>query len=665
MLGLSIKINIVGLSFYLFMGLFNLSFAKVDILPTPKEYIILDKKAAITPDTIILTDIKPNKRLSIGIKKIKQKIKEVSNYSVSSGDYSLFNDNQTTIMIGINPTDARLKWLSGVSGSVKTEELDFGEQGYSIQYANEGRRNAFIIKASTDVGYLYGCVSLLQMIGKSKAGNGYISCMNIFDKPDYEYRMGGNLRYYYSYNRENARDLIDFLLMNKINLLWSGLSLEKHKQLVSDPEWFAGLNEYAWDRGIRIVYEGGWDLGKAPVPPGGNRNYYKYKGMIGHRGKFYSWNNDELLKKKTVRLKKMIRQLKVKGLFFHPIDTGGVSNPELWKYRDIETRRRFKNDRAAADAHIINALYTATKQVDADILFSTVVYPYWPAAIEDKKIEKWLVRLSGLIPSDIFLCMREGAPSHVEKWQSCFKQPVLVYHEQDDRQWETLRPFITPFRFAKSLLSYGKEGIYWNSKGVASGGVLGKWLDLGLAEYSWNTEVQGAQSIKYTSQIPYWKQVDDYMDPALLGFVERANKRLFEDESTFVDLRQYNISPFLMAKPQRWVTREYALNQSLKSEELLEKLDINIHLNKTEFYRSLRSYALACKSLSSVRLCIMDARKMENKNKYLLKKARNLLNDGEADFLKYVNAKRHNELDFVKLKNSVMAEIEQLEAASK
>lgn len=632
----------------------------LNILPTPKVCEILDKTVPITANSIILHPKAMDKKVALGIEKIQEEIRKISGIGIAANDHLTKQPHDTVISIGRPLPGARDQ-----GKETPDTAYDFGEQGYAIQYTTQGGRDLFFINAGTGIGYLYGCITLCQMISADREGGARISCMNIRDKPNYRFRMAGNLRHCHYYNPKGAKAYIDFLLSQKINLIWSGLNIETHRQLETDEKWFRGINQYAWERGIRIVYTALWDLGKAPVPPGGNRNYYAYNGMVGHRGRYYSWGNDKLLKKKTDGLQDRITRINAKGLFFHPIDTGGVKNPELWGQRDEYTRKKFQNDRAAADANVINTLYKGVKDVDPQILFSTAIYPYFPNTVQSGKIRKWLSDLSGKIPSDAYLCMREGVPETVNRWQTLFQQPVLVYHEQDFRPWETLRPFITAFRFAKGLLADGKEGMYWDARSLALGSVLGRWLDLGLAEFSWNTTAPGAAVLKDTRTYPYWEQVASRETLQIRPFAERAAYRLMGKKYTDVDLTQFNISPFLMSAPPKWVDRSFIAGQQSQSSRLLDIILKKGGRHSNEFLKLLHLYAVSCDGFSGARLLIHDAGREMKKHSYsaaldMLEQALELLESTERKFIRYAGAPRYKGLDCVKLKTPIQKEAERL-----
>jgi len=637
----------------------------ISIVPTPKEIDVLNKKIPLDKKIIILHRKNPTKKIKIGVDKINRKYKNLQGYPIESGDVSRLNTlkSQTIIVIGDPNKESWIKSIIGTRVTFKQETRLKNDQSYLIKYIKHDQKDIFLISAKSDMGLLYGCITFLKLMRKDENGHNYITCADIFDKPDYRFRMSGNLKHYYAYCPEKAKELIDFLLLNKINLLWSGFEIGQHKALENNSTWFSEINTYAWDRGIRIVYYARWDLGKAPVPQNGNRHYYPYKGMIGHRGRYYSWNNDDLLIKKCDRLKKIIKKINIKGLYFHTIDTGGEKNPELWSFRDLETKKRFGDDRAAADAHIIKTLYSMTKKVDKNILFSTVVYPYMPYSIQNKKTEKWLIRLSTLIPSDVYLCMREGGYNNVKKWQASISQPVLIYHDQDDRSWETSRPFITSFRLARTFLFPEKDGIYWNSRGVASGGVIGRWQDLGLAEYSWNTKAPGYGKMKNVKTTPNWKQATDQDHLKMRPFIRKATNILLGDDFKNLDLTQFNISPFLMVTIQKWVTEEDIIYQYQKSGELIKKIKDSKSLKTNEFVKTLYLYAISCRIFSKARLMIIDAEERMKKRDFLggiqmLKKTIGHLDEGEREFATHSNKeKKYKELNYMDLKSRMMMEI--------
>lgn len=633
------------------------------IIPFPKKMNLLGKDMAIDKNTLIVVGDNVHRKVKIGVEEINKKCQSLFNFSLSRIEASQIStaEPKSLIVIG-NPY--RETWLKDYYDqcTIKLKNRYLGKQGYIIDFLKKGKNEIVCIFGEDPQGLLYGCISLCCLLSKKGEKTGIV-CAIIFDKPDFKYRMAGNLKFYYLFHRQNATDIIDLALKHKINMIWSGFYFEKHMALHTNRKWFRYINNYAWERGIRIIYASRWSIGKAPIPDVSRSRYYSFKGMIGHRGLLYCWNNDSLLAKKCSRITQFIKDVNPKAFYFHPIDTGGPKkNPELWKNRCAATRERFGDDRAAADAHIINTLYQTVKKADPDIIFTTVVYPYHPNTLKHKKVKKWLIRLSSLIPSDVYICIREATRINVEEWKNLSKQPNLFYHQTESRDWETRRPFITSFRFAKTFFFPQSRDIYWYLTGYPRSIV--KFL--GAAEYGWNTTAPGAELLTSFEKVPSWKQATNHKPQMAAYFLPKVTEVLFGSASAEMSkVISYNLSPHLMAKPQKWIDKRYCrgqLENSRKTIKLLENARNKIGTDNY-FFRVIETNSLATRYLAEARLSIIEAKEYAmkldfNKASSSKKHAKYIIDVGYKSFVDFTGGSpRFEDLDYDKLKKTILNEL--------
>lgn len=635
------------------------------IVPQPKTIDVLGGVFAIDKNTVIVTKPSMDIKTGIGLEKINQKCQSLFGYSLTAIEYSsgCEANYEKIIFIG-NPLEE--PWLNN-----HCEMLDcrfdadtLGEQGYIIRFHTIKNKEVICVFGANPQGLLYGCMTLCELFISNGKTPGLLRA-DIFDKPDFKYRMNENLKIYYVNSQSHAKKVIDFALKHKINMIWSGFDLEKHGALETDKNWFKNINQYAWDRGIRIVYSSWWNIGKAPIPPGASPLYYPYEDMIGHHGMLFCWNNDERLENKCLKLKKFVQEIQPKALFFHSIDTGGVENPERWKNRCNRTKERFGNDRATADAHIINTLYAAVKDVDPEIMFITTVYPYFAYHLRHEEVQNWLSMLSQEIPSDAYICIREDSRENIRKWKQSVWQPICLYHESEKNDWKIHRPSITSFRFAKTFYFENSSDVYWYTVGSPFDIVK----ILGHAEYSWNTGKEGADFLQSFEIMPSWKQATQHSSAVSGSFVPKVSKVIFG--GAYQEMSQvinYNLSPYLMVKPEVWVDKDYCEQQFENSKKSLALLQIAKYKikNPNLYFKVFAAHCLACRYFSEARLNIMAARELLNNGDHeraqeKITKSLQIIHDGELEFMGYTaGEKRIYLLNYEELKSIMIAELAKL-----
>ncbi|MEW6380239.1 MAG: hypothetical protein AB1454_14980 [Candidatus Auribacterota bacterium] len=631
------------------------------LIPLPKKVTELSGSIPVTAASAFVVENIANRKHQIGIEEVNAQVKSLGGAALPEKIYASINEvSDNSIIVG----NLKSPWIQELCHSHNLEYQDPGEQGYVIKFFTRGTKQLILIGGGGDQGTLYGCITLRSLL--KKAGDSLcIARYDIWDKPDFTYRTADSI----IACRAQAKATIDFALRHKINMIWSGFSYN-HDTLTSDKEWFKNINDYAWERGIRIVYDGWWNIGEAPVPQGANQYYYPYSGMIGHRGMLFCWSNDELLSKKGDDLSNFIQNTGAKAIYLHCIDSGGVNDPELWSKKCDRCRTRFGEDRALADAHVINTFYNKIKKASQDTLFITVVYPYVAkyTASSYPNIVNWLGKLTRLIPQDVFLVVREGTADDISRWCRMIRQPSFAYHATEPKDWDIQRPYITSFRFARTFYAEGKDNIYWNT----AYRVMSKIQVMGTAEYSWNIEAPGSEYLLNLENPPLWKQVADNPEEIDKGFLPRACKILFDNASNeMAEVVSFNLSPYLMVNPQPWLTREYCQEQLEKANralEILKTVESKIPAESKDFYGAHKANSTACQCFAQVRIGLYNINKYLNEN--VMDAARSekfkildLLNKGEQAFYQLEKSDYvpwNGGIDFLGCKDNLIDELNKL-----
>ncbi|MEW5804549.1 MAG: glycoside hydrolase family 20 zincin-like fold domain-containing protein [bacterium] len=639
----------------------------LSVIPMPKKVTALSGSIPVTGNTTFVIENKLNKKYQIGIEEINAKLTSLGGAALPVKVSTTINEiDSNSIIIG-NLKSALLQGILRLH-NLKIDEP--GEQGYIIKFITHQDKELILIGGGDDQGALYGCITLCALINKI-SDSIHIIKYDIWDKPDFKYRAADGLISCLN----QAKEIIHFALHNKINIIWSGYEYS-NDVITSDKERFKDINNYAWERGIRIIYNGSWNIGRAPVPEGANQYYYPYAGMIGHMGMLFCWSNDELLEKKGDALHDFIQNTGAKAIYLHSIDSGGASDPELWSKRCDGCRKRFGEERAQADAHVINTFYDKIKKASQDALLIVVAYPYlaeYTGSNRQESIVHWLEKLTQLIPGDVFLCVREDTADNISHWCQTIKQPSFIYHASEPGDWEMRRPYITSFRFAKTFYVEGKDNLYWNT----AYGITSRIQFMGIAEYSWNTQAPGSEYITGFGNPPLWQKVTNNPEEITRDFLPRACKILFENAANeMMEVISFNLSPYLMVNSQSWLTQEHCkeqLENANRALVILKAVENKIPARSKHFYGAHIANSTACQCFAQARIGLYAIDKYLKENAMDAAgsekiKILDLLNKGEQSFYRLEKSGYvpwNGSIDFIGCKNKLIDELNKLPIVSK
>ncbi len=486
-----------------------------------------------------------------------------------------------------------------------SEQAALGPQGYVITF-DLARGQALLLGGGAQ-GALWACETFRALLAQGPQGVS-ATAQKIWDKPDFTWRMADDVRSQYESRPEQWPVVVDFALRHKLNAVWARLHWDD-PALQRDPAWFRRLDDYAAERGIAVIYQGWWDVGQAPIPPGANFYGYRLGSLVGSRGKLFTWADDQLLARKAQQLAAFVRSVHPGGLFLHCIDAGGAKDPEQWSRRGALEQQRFGDDRAAADANVINTLYRAVKGVDPACLFIAVVQPYKANNLGEPGIRPWLARLTKLIPPDCFLCLRErGDPQAFAAWRQVARQPVFLYHESEPRDWELNRPGISSFRFARTFYEPSRDDLYW----FTVGGALDAVKVLGAAEFAWNSAAPGSETLQDCLVPPLWRQAAATPAPIAEEFWPRACRVLFGPAAPeMAAVIRLNLSAGLFAFAPDWVTQEDCRQQMEAAKGALAVLAAarpKVPPGALHLFGAQLANATGCRWWAEARLRLFEAR---------------------------------------------------------
>ncbi len=356
-------------------------------------------------------------------------------------------------------------------------------QGYAIRMLFTNAVWRLWIAGGDRVGALYGCVTLSQLFGPGPA----LTPAEVDDRPDFTYRMAFQTK---RADFEATRPVLDQAFRAKNNLFNLPMlpsSLNDSPELRVMQAAYRKITEYARARGIRCMAMDYLHVGEAPVPANASSLSYVYRpnqGLMGHRGKAFSWSNDQLIRAKGRRLAEYMQATGVDVFYLHAQDTGGLENPENWNFRTDLDRKRFGDDRAAADANLIGLVYEEIRRANPEAIVAAVLYPYATSYLQYPAITQWLQRVSTMLPAGIFVCVRESAREPLLEWRRLTAPyGMLMYYGP----YPVAMTFGSSGRYAATFYS-GPGDIYWFLRGFENVNLAERWV---ASEYAWNTRAPG------------------------------------------------------------------------------------------------------------------------------------------------------------------------------
>jgi len=367
-----------------------------------------------------------------------------------------------------------------------------GEQAYTIQFTSEKERTrcAFLVGSGAQ-GLLHAGSTFRLLIGKEGATI-YALEVQITDWPDFKNR--GLPVWPLPSSFEAFKKYVDWAFRYKFNRIYTtiagkgganGFDLPTPEERV----YLRKINAYAKERCILINFALNWAVGT--LPPEGGVDHLE---TVLFDGNYYSWSDDRLLQKRARDIAQFASETGAGSLLFHCID----SYEEAWDQRGAKDRTRYGNNRAAADANVINRFTAQIRRVNPGIELQFVAYPYH-ANFElagNEQYKTWMRSLSALIPDDVHLVVAELDRDQADSWIANTRQPLVHWVNGLAFQWG--RYFSTLPAFTRSAFYEGRESdviVHMEPIGPFNGEVM----QLVASEYEWNVAAPGSAFLREDS----------------------------------------------------------------------------------------------------------------------------------------------------------------------
>ena len=392
-------------------------------------------------------------------------------------------------------------------------------QGYAIR----AERGIVAIVGRDPVGALYGCETFRQM-----ADGGTVAGAVVRDWPDFRYRSNVSLgRGLWNLGDGEGMDRrfelmkrgIDEIVRHKMNLVGDVFRVRPESDDRDFARW-RDLFAYMRDRGVRAALYASTAVGTRAQPPAGATvaNWPCVLGRRAYNDWYYCWGDDAALKAAANREADFLEKLGATDaiLTVHPVDGGGIDDPESWSRRCPKCRARWKDDeRWAASANLFNIWCRVFRRRLPQVSLGSCVYPYWisllriPSAERDARLRQNAVD---------YWRKLDGAVTDRDFWFSGW-----IATAENFREFRTLvptRPYMYGDTYPQNAGVFGtyhrKLGSMWEP-GALRAAISGSDVKAAFeaeflaAEYAWNRNAPGAEA--YDGKL-YYDPLADATGPA-------------------------------------------------------------------------------------------------------------------------------------------------------
>jgi hypothetical protein len=472
------------------------------IVPMPKVYKPTGESWELNGNPIMIAS--SNRQCQIAADEIRLRIKELG------GEPGICEEanNPNKAGIFILPITHSVAVNLAKKLNIKVTAYDPGPQGYVIRMSNK----RVIIIGSDAVGTLYGAMTLRQMIRKGENGRIVVDVANVYDKPDYLIRSNMSFMRGLGHWAQNEKDTvaaykagIDWMMRFKINRLTDYMWGDVRQIRPETRTMWKEINKYAEERGIYTELAARTNIGYKELDK--ERDEFKNWDCVSTQRDYYCWSRDELTKEVIQRTVDVIKECGFRIFWLHPVDGGGITDPELWySQRCNRCRERFGDRRWEASSHQYNMWAEALKKEAPNIIFISPIYVYnanyadynWftktKTGSEIKKevwyrntIDYWK-KVNENTDKILIPCTWMALPHSMEIYQECFKgRPKEIY----GHSIIPLGYFGTWHRLNKTNYSGNHDDIF-----LLAGGIYGSWAtwmnSICSCEFAWNTNAPGS-----------------------------------------------------------------------------------------------------------------------------------------------------------------------------
>lgn len=517
-----------------------------NIVPQPKTVEGVHGAWEVGPGSFLLCD-RRDPMLESGIEEIQKRLAAIEAPALlrTKPAGAVAGTSAIRVVLGL-AEDASVRQIARQMG-VSLDPAQLGPQGYLIRFATVDAVPTALLAGGDLAGTLYACVTFAQMLRRD--GNRIVAdAADVTDRPDFQWRIIGRpaapsarlckapspeaaRKEYDSYVR-SMRENIDFCLQFKINgiTLRSSGTGKWSNVAAFGPAARAALREvsdYARDRGVFLEA-----TAYSAIDVGQGGPAAELTDIVRTHGVGYCWSRDEMLRERAREFGRFAREAGIGLYYLHAPDRTSLDDPGLFSKRCSLCQKRWKDDeRAKADAHVMNIMYEEIKRASPTTRICAVLVPYGATldrlepAKRDEILRYWR-EASALLPADMAICVRENRRPNVAAFKEAFaRQPVYFYIESIYwRGWEPM--FSTTPRHARTFDFDDPRDLYY----MGNSGDFGPLCHAVAAQFAWNSQSPGAALQRTFNHHP----LQDGIEPPEVAkeLVDQLAARLFGEENS-------------------------------------------------------------------------------------------------------------------------------------
>jgi len=547
----------------------------IDLVPTPREISLSGEFVSTSDLSIIIPD--GHELAATGAKEINDRLQ-----ALGTPTRPVMNQlgAGNALLIANCGTPLGREWAKRLNITPRSP----GPQGYAIGAFRDGNRNIVAVIGSDDLGTLYACMTLRQLVQK-RAGSVVLLDASVRDWPAFRRRCLGSIGRTFrgSFQASEGQDVqeayvetwkqyIRFLARHKINMANVSVSRAMGQDVRRQ------LMDYGRQYGLKYRYIFGTAINedlKATGTP--------WTDCVTRKSARHCWTAFEAHRHKANRIAEHVGDMGYDYVVLHVTDSGGLPDPEKWSERCQRCRRHYGDDQASAVSQQLKLYHDTIKQRNPDVLFEAVLQPYhfqWTTeafeqdplgaaddmphyghtrGMEDPDVRQAAVArataihraTSRLLPDDVLVTFREAGREEFEGCAALWPgHPVDIWvYFGRNKAWEGL--WEPQVRFTKTWVRRDDPGDLLYNAPVGRLATVNEIYAGGSAEYAWSIEQPDAEPTFEISKRRYNAGGNEISDYQRMSLLPRLCHRLWgRSGDAVLPLFTNNVSFNYIADPQ-------------------------------------------------------------------------------------------------------------------
>jgi len=459
------------------------------IWPPPRQVEFSDCTVPLVADSrrqaLILLGDDASPQAQIGAEEISRRVADLNllavNLPMRRYGAMTWDDlkGQSVVIIGTRQDNAMVDRLCRKHNLLSGEETTGRDENYIIRFLPwADGHTAILVAGRGDVGALYGCYSLAQLLrgeGRSVVG----LSATVTDWPGFKYRVTGwGSAAYNEKNKDDVREYVDFLAHLKLNLGVGGGCAVPQITRFGEKRGFRQVDGYySMSKFSRYAAE---NIDRDCIPKGNSGNCWSDPGL------------KDLYRENWAHVARS-----ASGIAYHDNTDAGWWTPymRMWRNRCELCRSTYpQSDPRVADAERFNIIYDAAKSQDPDRLVVITLPCYYDVPDRFPQMVEYLKYIGEHTPPDMIFMLEDRGPAECAAYERYLGRECCNFLYPD-----------TGFRgktwaedFTSAIALEGHVAGYWYSVGHR----YHELLTALAAAYAWNPDLSDDLHYLYRVLVP-------------------------------------------------------------------------------------------------------------------------------------------------------------------